>query len=140
MARIFGALVIASICANFAAPADAAVPFVVGSWYGQGQPADKYEMWLDHLLPDGSFNGLYRSCVKGKAYDATQTGYWSLKDNMLSISIVTVNGFFQPRVDVYQTLSQDPKHWSYRYLKLGYVFNAERVDNKYQITPCETVS
>lgn len=138
--RVLRGLALAIALVNSAAPANAAAPFVVGSWYGQGQPSDQYEMWLDHLLPDGSFNGLYRSCTKGKAHDTTQTGYWSLKGDTLSISIITVDGLFQPRVDVYKTLKQDPGHWSYRYLKLGYVFNAERVDNKYEITACETVS
>jgi hypothetical protein len=138
--RVSCGLALAIALLNGAAPAGAAVPYVVGSWYGQGQPSDQYEMWLDHMLPDGSFNGQYRSCTKGKAHDTTQTGYWSLKGDTLSISIITVDGLFQPRVDVYKTLKQAPKHWSYRYLKLGYVFNAARVDDKYQITNCETVS
>ena len=117
-----------------------AAPFVVGSWYGQGQPNDKSNMWLDHLLADGSFNGQYRTCVKGKASDTFQAGTWSLTGDTLTISILTVDGFFQPRNDVYQNLSHDARRWAYKYLKLGYVSKAERVDDKLQLSSCETVS
>ena len=120
-------------------PASAA-PYVVGDWYGQGQPNDKSNMWLDHLRPDGAFNGQYRTCLKGKASDTVQSGTWSLTGDSLTISILTVDGFFQPRNDVYQTMTHDGRHWVYNYLRMGYVFKADRVDGKFELPSCETVS
>jgi hypothetical protein len=121
-------------------PPAAAAPFVIGTWYGTGQPHDKSEMWLDHLLPNGAFNGQYRSCVKGKAYDAAQSGNWSLAGDTLTIQIVTVNGLFNPRVDIYKNLFHDGKKWTYRFLGNGYVFNAERVEDSFKLFSCEAIS
>ena len=49
-------------------------------------------MYLDHLLPNGDFHGEYRYCVKGKAFDSTQTGRWTLKGNRLTIMVGNADG------------------------------------------------
>ncbi len=48
-----------------------------------------------------------------------------------------MNGEFTLRNDVYKTVSQDGRHWTYRYMPSGFVFKAERVDDKFKLTSCE---
>lgn len=121
-------------------PPASAAPFLVGSWFGTGQPNDKSEMWLAHMLPNGDFRAEFRSCVKGQAYDLTQTGSWSLNGYVETISLLTVNGQFYPRTDTYKILFQNGKKQTYRYLKTGYVYNSSRVDDKFEMPNCESIS
>jgi hypothetical protein len=122
-----------------ATPAVAA-SYVAGTWYGQGQPFDKSAMWLERFSADGEFHGLYRQCVKGKAQDSSQAGWWSLDGDIETLKISTTNGVFNPRTDIYKTLAHDAQTWSYRYQADGYVYNARRVDDKFQMPSCETIS
>jgi hypothetical protein len=117
-----------------------AAPYVVGTWYGQGQPDDRHEMWLEHMLPNGGYDGLYRSCADGKATDVFQTGSWSLDKDIITIRVATVNGAFEPRTDLYQTLSEGKSVWTYRYIRLNYVYNARRVSDNFQLSSCDTIS
>lgn len=117
-----------------------AASYPVGTWYGQGQPDDRHEMWLEHMLPNGGYDGLYRSCLNGKAQDVFQTGSWSLDRDQITIRIATVNGRPASRIDLYQSLSQGHDVWTYRYLRLGYVYRAERVSGNFQLTSCDTIS
>ena len=95
-----------------------AAPFLVGTWFGEGQPGDKEsEMWMARMLPNGDFRAQFRSCVKGKATDLFQTGSWSLFNNIETIQIKTVDGQFYPRTDSYEILSHDAKKQTYRYLE-----------------------
>ena len=123
----------------FASPASAA-PFLVGTWFGTGQPDDKGEMWVAHMLPNGEFRAEFRSCVKGKALDMTQTGQWALAGDIETISIITADGLLYLRTDTYKILFQDGKKQTYRYMKTGYVYNSRRVDDKFQMPSCEAVS
>ena len=124
----------------FSGPAMAAPPYLLGFWYGTGQPNDKTNMWLEQFLPDGEFRGQYRSCVGGKPQDVTQTGRWSLAGDRETIDIVTVNGQYQPRSDPYQLIAVEGQIWKYRYLPLGYVFTARRVDEKFELPSCDAIS
>ena len=124
----------------FGGPALAATPYLLGFWFGTGQPNDKTNMWLEQFLPDGEFRGQYRSCVGGKPQDMIQTGRWSLDGDKERIDILTVNGHYQPRSDPHQLVSVDEKTWKYRYLPLGYVFTARRVDEKFELPSCEAIS
>ena len=140
MARLLCASLLLLVCLMLPRSANAAVPYVVGTWYGQGQPDDRDEMWLEHLLPNGGFDGLYRTCIKGKAQDLFQTGSWSLAGDMITIRIATIDGAPNPRTDLYRTLSRTGKKWTYRYLRLGFVYNAERVADNFQLYTCDAVS
>jgi hypothetical protein len=122
-----------------AAPA-AAVPFPVGTWFGQGQPHDKGEMWVARMLPDGAFRVQFRTCRKGKATDQFETGRWTLKDGLETIDIATVNGLPLPRTDRYRILSQDGRVQTYRYLRTGFVFTSHRVADDYPMPRCDLVS
>jgi hypothetical protein len=122
-----------------AAPA-AVAPFPVGTWFGQGQPHDKGEMWVARMLPDGVFRVQFRTCRKGKATDQFEAGRWTLKDGLETIDIATVNGLPLPRTDQYRILSQDGRVQSYRYLRTGFVFTSHRVADDYPMPRCDLVS
>ena len=47
-----------------AAPANAA-SYMVGTWFGYGQPGSKDSMYIDRMLSDGRWRGEYRTCFKG---------------------------------------------------------------------------
>ena len=133
-------LALAAFWILFACPAMAASPYLLGFWYGTGQPDDKTNMWLEQFLPNGEFRGAYRSCVKGKPLDMRQTGHWSLDGDRETIEILTVNGESHPRTDLYQLVSLEGPIWKYRSLPLGYVFTARRVDDNFELPSCEAVS
>lgn len=135
MRRILAALLLLLA----AAPAQAQ-SWMHGSWFGEGQPGDKSSMYLDHLLPSGEFRGEYRTCRKGKAVDSTQQGWWEMKGDILSITILQVNGFSDPRVDTYKILSHSQNAQKYLYLPGRFEYNARRVDAKFKLPPCDLVS
>ena len=56
-----------------------AAPFLIGSWFGTGQPDDKAAMWIAHMGANGGFAAQFRSCVKGKEVDEIQELYLSGK-------------------------------------------------------------
>ncbi|HEU4549049.1 MAG TPA: hypothetical protein VFS01_05085 [Rhizomicrobium sp.] len=118
----------------------AAAPFPVGTWFGQGQPHDRGEMWVAQMLADGRFRVQFRSCRKGKATDQFETGRWVLKDDLETIDIATVNGRPMPRTDRYRILGQDGRVQSYRYLRTGFVFTSRRVADGYRMPRCDLVS
>ena len=84
----------ALLLALSALPASAAAPaWIAGSWFGQGEPGDKSEMWLAHMGADGSFRAQFRACRQGKAYDSSfQTGSWSLDGDTETIHIASLDG------------------------------------------------
>lgn len=118
----------------------AAPPNVVGFWYGTGQPDDKNQMWLEQFSADGGFRGVYRACIKGKAQDQILTGHWSLAGDHERIDIQTEDGTPFFRSDLYRLESFNGRIWKYRYLDLNYLYTAIRVDAKFQMPSCETVS
>jgi hypothetical protein len=120
-------------------PASAA-PFLVGTWFGTGQPDDKSQMFMAHMLPNGDFRAEFRACTKGQAFDETQTGHWSLDKDIETITLSTVNGRAFVQTDVYKILFQDGKRQTYRYLGTGWVYNSRRVDDKFEMPSCETIS
>ena len=117
-----------------------AAPFLVGTWFGTGQPGDKSEMWIARMGADGSFHAQFRSCSKGQGTDLFQTGSWVLNGDDETISITSVNGLFYLRNDSYKILSHDQNRQTYRYLATGFVYNSRRVDDKFQMPECEAIS
>ena len=92
------------------------------------------------MLPNGDFRAEFRSCVKGKATDEWQTGHWSLDKDVETIILGTVNGMPFVQTDLYKILFQDGKRQTYRYLGNGFVYNSRRVDDKFQMPSCESIS
>jgi hypothetical protein len=78
---------------GFAAPAPSTPPTVVGYWYGIGEPGDPEVFYIDTFNADGTFNGEYRKCEKGKLiYTQTQAGTWKVADGVLTINATVING------------------------------------------------
>src|SRR5450432_1182260 len=96
---IFGLFIFA-----LASPA-AAQSFMVGTWYGQGQPESKDSMYVDRMRADGNWRGEYRTCLRGKARDSVQEGRWALEGDILLLRVEKVNGVSAPRTDTYKILS-----------------------------------
>ena len=117
-----------------------AAPFLVGSWFGTGQPDDRAAMWIAHMHADGSFAAQFRSCVKGKGLDEFEIGSWRLEGDTETINIRTVNGASFSREDVYKILLHQGDRQVYRYLRDGFVFTSRRVDEKFEMPSCEAIS
>jgi len=120
-----------------AAPTD----WMIGRWFGTGQPNDKSEMWLAEAFPDGRFHVLFRACRQGKAFDKTNDGNWRLDGAAETISIDTVDGQkLMPRQDRYTILSHTADKQVYRYELTGFVYTSHRVDTKFAMPPCDLTS
>ena len=117
-----------------------AAPFLVGAWFGQGQPDNKGEMWLARNAPDGSFQVQFRSCTKGHALDQVETGRWSLNGDREILQVLTVNGAPLTQTELYKVLSHDGAKQVYRYEVTGFVYTSHRVDDKFELPSCETIS
>ena len=118
-------------------PAQAADSWLVGRWFGSGQPDDRSQMWLENGTADGKFHVLHRACRQGQAFDSTPDGTWSLKGDMLTVRIARVDGVPEPRTDVYRILKHEARTQSYRYEATGFVYNSRKVDAKFVMPPCD---
>lgn len=117
-----------------------AAPFLVGSWFGMGQPDDTGTMWLIHQAANGTFRVEFRTCFKGKALDEVETGRWQLAGNIETLHIQSVNGQDYSQDDIYKILSHDGGKQTYSFLRTGFVYSSKRVDEKYQMPSCEMIS
>ena len=125
-----------------ALPAFAQQNWMVGRWFGYGQPHDKSEMWLEEARPNGRIHILHRACFQGKAADVTHDGSWSLKGDILTVRIEKVNGQAVPVVqnDVYRIQSHTQNRQTYRLERTGFVYSSRKVDGKFQMPPCDLAS
>lgn len=123
-----------------AAPASAQ-SYMVGTWFGHGQPEDKDSMYIDRMLADGRWRGEYRTCIKGKPpLDQVQTGRWSLQGDILSLKVDTVNGRPLPRTDAYKMLAHSAKTQKYLSLSWNYPYSPERVADGFEMPSCDLIS
>ena len=120
-------------------PAGAATT-LVGTWFGQGEPYDKAQMYLDHFLPNGEIHSQFRTCVKGKATDSTEDGVWKVTGNTLVINVARHDGISAPREDVYRLDLVTPQRFRETYLKLNFPFDERRVPDDFKMPSCELVS
>ena len=63
---------------------------LAGTWFGQGEPFDKTEMYLDHFLPDGEIHSQFRHCREGQARDSTEDGTWAVSGDILTINVTAI--------------------------------------------------
>jgi hypothetical protein len=114
--------------------------WMVGTWFGHGQPQDKGAMYVDRMRPDGSWRGEYRTCIKGKAVDQIQTGRWAIKGDILTLGVELVDGLWSPRSDTYKMLAHGPT--TQKYISLGWNFSyaPQRVADNFKMPSCELVS
>jgi hypothetical protein len=104
------------------APAAAAPP-LAGTWFGTGQPEDKGGMYIDHMLPNGEIHSNFLICNKGKPQDDTEDGNWSVSGDILTISVISHNGQFSPRVDTYRIVSVDGRQLSEIFLRFNFAYS-----------------
>ena len=95
--RHFKKLPAACFIVFFASPA-CAQSYMVGTWFGQGQPHSKESMYIDRMRADGIWRGEYRTCRKGKAQDQVQEGRWLISGSTLILKVEMVDGERQPRL------------------------------------------
>jgi hypothetical protein len=122
-----------------AVPALAAPSYMVGTWFGSGQPHDRSSMYIDRMRPDGSWRGEYRTCNKGKSEDLVQEGRWSLNGDVLSLRVEKVDGSFMPRTDTYRILQHSPTAQKYVELPLNFAYSPQRVADNYTMPSCQLV-
>ena len=121
------------------APALAQAP-LAGSWFGQGQPFDKYASYLLTIRPDGSFTTHHRYCHKGREINRFVAGNWALAGDTITYHVATVNGQARPRVDIFHLVSLDDRRQSTVLLKNNFSYVAQRVDANFALPSCELVS
>jgi hypothetical protein len=117
-----------------------AAPFLAGIWFGQGQPDNKESMYLDHLLSNGQIHSQFRTCIKGKAYDSTEDGTWSVWGNILTIQVARHDGIPMPRTDSYRLTSVTARQFKDVYLPFNFPYDERRVDDKFTMPSCQLVS
>ncbi len=122
-----------------ASPATAALS-LPGYWFGTSQPGDKSAMYIDHMLPNGEIHSRFRTCIKGKPEDDAEDGNWSLAGDILTVGVITHDGLFMPRTDVYRITAFTADSFSEVYLRLNFPYRSRRVDAKFQMPSCEMVS
>jgi len=130
-----------ALCLLAPLPARAATYPMAGVWFGTGQPDDKSEMYIDHFDADGGFHNQHRYCRQGKiAADIRETGRWSVKGDILTVQIATVNGKADPRTDRYRLISVDAKTQNYVVLPTNFAYHARRMDPAFQMPSCDLTS
>ena len=127
-----------AVSALSAAPA-AAQAWMVGTWFGHGQPQDKAAMYIDRMRPGGSWRGEYRTCMRGKAVDQLQTGHWSVEGDTLILKVETVDGIAAPRTDTYKMLAHSPAAQKYLSTAWNFPYTPQRVADDFQMPSCELV-
>jgi hypothetical protein len=123
----------------FAASPAAAQAWMVGTWFGHGQPNDKAAMYIDRMRPGGSWRGEYRTCMRGKAVDQIQTGSWSVAGDVLTLKVDTVDGAALPRTDTYKMLAHSPASQKYLSTAWNFPYTPQRVADDFQMPSCELV-
>lgn len=129
-------------CLVFLSAASAsAASYMEGTWFGHGQPESKDAMYIDRMYADGRWRGEYRTCIRGKAAnEVVQMGRWSLKGDILSLQIDTVNGVLKPRTDTYKILAHSAKTQKYLSLDWNFPYTPQRVADDFQMPPCDLTS
>ena len=130
----------ASVLVLLASPA-CAQSYMVGTWFGQGQPNSKESMYIDRMRPDGSWRGEYRTCIKGKSSDDTvQEGNWALNGDTLILKVEKVNGRLAPRTDIYKMLAHTATTQKYISLGWNFPYTPKKMPDDFQMPSCELTS
>ena len=106
----------------------------------QGQPGDKASMYLDHFTADGRLHSKFRDCRGGKAYDSIEDGTWSVSGNLLTIQTNFHNGALMPRTDIYTLDAASQRGFHITYIPLKFPYDERRVDDKFEMPPCDLTS
>ena len=129
----------ASLLVLLASPA-CAQSYMVGTWFGQGQPHSKESMYIDRMRPDGSWRGEYRTCIKGKSSDQIQEGRWSLMGDTLILKVEIVDGRREARTDNYKMLAHGAATQKYISLGFNFPYTPKKMADDFQMPSCELTS
>ena len=132
--RLAACLVV--LCAS---PASAQ-SYMVGTWFGQGQPHSKESMYIDRMRADGSWRGEYRTCIKGKSSDQVQEGRWSLSGDMLILKVEMVDGHREGRTDNDKMLAHTATTQKYVSLGWDFPYTPRKMADDFQMPSCELTS
>jgi hypothetical protein len=113
--------------------------FLTGTWFGQGEPNDRSEMWLAQAGANGEFAVQFRSCRKGKASDLLQKGIWSFQGDTETVQITQSGGMIVFNETPYKILFHDGNHQTYS-MPSGFVFKSSRVGAGFHMPPCDLTS
>jgi hypothetical protein len=114
--------------------------FMVGTWFGQGQPHAKESMYIDRMRADGSWRGEYRTCRKGKPTDQVQEGRWLLSGNNLILKVEVVDGHHEPRTDNYKMLAHTATTQKYVSLGWDFPYTPQKMADDFQMPSCDLTS
>lgn len=114
--------------------------YMVGTWFGRGQPEDASSMYIDRMRADGSWRGEYRACLRDKHVDQVQTGRWTLDGDRLLLHVDQVDGVHEPRDDLYRMVTHDTRAQKYIALSTGFAYTPRRVDDGYKMPSCDLIS
>jgi len=117
-----------------------AYPFLVGTWFGYGQPDSKDSMYLDHFLANGQLHSQFRDCIKGQALNSTEDGNWSVKGDILTVRITHHDGVPAPRTDTYRLTSVTADRFKDVYIPLNFPFDEMRVEDDFKMPGCQLTS
>jgi len=131
----FPARLAACLFLSLATPAGAQ-SYMVGTWFGQGQPNSKESMYIDRMRPDGSWRGEYRTCSRGKLSDQIQEGSWSLSGDTLTLKVEMVDGRRAPRVDNYKMLAHTATTQKYVSLGWNFPYTPKKVVDDFEMPSC----
>jgi hypothetical protein len=118
----------------------AAGPFLVGDWYGEGQPDNPNVYWVAHIQEDGFYSAHFRFCRGHVASDVEDLGNWTYSAKVAVLVTLRVNGQAVHDTDRYDTISYDGRKHVYRHERTGYVFTAVRVAKDFELPTCSLSS
>ena len=125
----------ASFIVLLASPA-CAQSYMVGTWFGQGQPNSKESMYIDRMRSDGSWRGEYRTCSKGKLSDQIQEGRWSLSGDTLILKVEFVDGHRESRTDSYTMIAHTATTQKYVSLGWNFPYTPKKMADDFQMPSC----
>ena len=114
--------------------------FMVGTWFGQGQPQSKESMYIDRMRADGSWRGEYRTCIKGKSSDQVQEGSWELNGDTLILKVEFVDGRRDPRTDSYKMIAHTATTQKYISQGWNFPYTPKKMAEDFQMPSCELTS
>lgn len=119
-------------------PALAAPFFLVGTWYGEGQPSSENVTWVVQFKSDGHWAARFRYCTTPRHESAT-SGTWTADKHAWTLVYTFSNGQPMYWEDRYVTLSYDGRKHTYRSTQTGHTFTAVRVPDGSKPPACEIV-
>jgi hypothetical protein len=132
-------LLAASLLVLIASPAGAQ-SYMVGTWFGQGQPDSKESMYIDRMRADGNWRGEYRTCIKGKSSDQVQEGSWVLTGDILLLKVEMVDGRRAPRTDSYKMIAHTATTQKYISQGRNFPYTPKKMADDFQMPSCELTS